>query len=202
VQQHADAPWDPPALQGVDARSNRGRDDDREEEERNHEPPGPDRCHDRQNREDDKRGYRNTCRERTKRDGSAVLLDRLVGWNPILHWHRHGPALTTRGARATARNWGRCSVTGDGLIGVGTLRLEEPNQDVDENREEDRHREGEQETARRAAVDANATAGQRLRAKPIMRFHRTDSPARPTCKRRVASAGWFLWLAHPSLTAG
>jgi hypothetical protein len=62
-------------------------------------------------------------------------------------------------------------VTTDGLIGVVTERLEQPDQDVDENREEDRHREGEQEAAGRAAVDANATAGQRLRAKRIMRFH-------------------------------
>jgi hypothetical protein len=92
-------------------------------------------------------------------------------------------------------------VTTDGLIGVLTERLEQPDQDV-ENREEDRHGEGEREAAGRAAVDANATAGQRLRAKRIMRFHWTDSPTRPTCKRRKAFAGWLLRLRILNFMAG
>jgi hypothetical protein len=99
-----------------------------------------------------------------------VLPNCLVDLNSILQWHRHGAALTTRGARATAsvcaastakKDNGsrtalnspiaasartvraRYSVTTDGLIGVDTERLEQPDQDVDENREEDRNREGE-----------------------------------------------------------
>jgi hypothetical protein len=99
-------------------------------------------------------------------------------------------------ATYAGRNSGRYSATGDGLIGMDTVRLEETDQDVDKNREQCRH-EREQQAARRAAIDANATAGERLRAKRIMRFHWTDSPIRPTCKRGPGAQvgpGRLPWL--------
>ena len=96
VQQDADTARDSPALQGVDAGPNRRRDDDREEEERHDEPPGPNRGHTRRDPQDDQRGEGDACRERTERDGSAVLLRCLVDSNTILNWQRQGAALTDR----------------------------------------------------------------------------------------------------------
>ena len=64
-----------------------------------------------------------------------------------------------------------------------------PTQDLDKNRQQDRHRERKQETAGRTAVDANATTGQRPRAKRIMRSHSTVSPTGPTSKRHLAPDG-------------